>query len=117
MWSRCSVSGRGVSPMGWSWWRAAELGRVLVTQNVNDFKAVHTAFINQGRPHPGIIGLPQRGALQRRALRAAMLLEWIGTQAHASRLFVWGELQRLLAGGYGLAGYTNEEVDQVLGRA
>lgn len=97
--------------------RATELDRVLVTQNANDFKAVHTASIQQGRPHPAIVCLPQRGPLHRRALRTAMLLDWIGTQQYASRFFVWGELQHLLAHGYRLPGYTDEEVQQVLGRA
>jgi Domain of unknown function (DUF5615) len=72
--------------------RAFELGRVLITHNADDFRAVHAAFLWQGRVHAGIICLPQRGPLRRRALRAAMMLDWIGAQEYASRLFVWGEL-------------------------
>jgi hypothetical protein len=97
--------------------RATELGRVLVTQNADDFKAVHAAWRQQGRAHPGIICLPQRAPLGRRTLRAAMLLDWIGAQEFASRLFVWGELQRLLERGFRLPGYTADDVQEALGRA
>lgn len=97
--------------------RAADLGRVLITQNADHFKALHVALLRQGRPHPGVICLPQRGPLSRRALRAAMLLDWIGTQEYASRLFVWGELQRLLERGFRLPGYSDGDVLQALGQA
>jgi len=97
--------------------RATELGRLLITQNTNDFKAVHAALLQQGSAHPGIICLPQRGPLGRRALRAAMLLDWIGGQEHASRLVIWGEVQQLLERGLRLPGYTDEEVRQAMGQA
>ncbi|HEV8638441.1 MAG TPA: DUF5615 family PIN-like protein [Chloroflexota bacterium] len=96
--------------------RAVQLGRVLVTQNTNDFKAAHAVFLHGGRGHPGIICVPQRGPLSRRALRLAMMLDWVGAQDHASRLYVWGELQQLLERRFHLPGYDEEDVRQVLGR-
>jgi hypothetical protein len=96
--------------------RATELERVLITQNTDDFKAVHAAWLQQGRQHPGVIGLPQRGPLSRRALRAAMLLDWAGAQEYASRLFIWRDLQQLLERGVRLAGYSDADVQQALGR-
>lgn len=68
--------------------RAAELGRVLVTQNTVDFKKRHAEWQQQGRMRPGIVCVPQTGEIGRRAVRIAMLLDWIATQPHASRLFV-----------------------------
>jgi hypothetical protein len=111
-----AVEARGVSDpqvLG----RAVELGRVLITQNTAHFKRVHVSYLQQGQRHPGIICLPQRGTLQRRALRAAMMLDWIATQEHASRLFVWGELQQLLERGFRMPDYDAEDVQRAIGRA
>lgn len=96
--------------------RAAGLGRVLITQNTDDFKLLHAVWLQQGKAHPGIIGVPQRGPLSRRALRAAMLLDWVGEQEHISRLFIWGDLQRLLQRGGRLPGYSDADVRYALGR-
>lgn len=95
--------------------RATTLGRVLVTHNTTDFKGIHSAFLRAGRPHTGIVCVPQRGSLTRRTLRAAMLLDWIADQPYRSSLFVWGQLQQLLERGIRLPGYTEEEVREVLG--
>ena len=46
-----------------------------------------------------------------------MLLDRIGMQPYASRLFVWGEPQLLLARGFRLSVDTDEEVLQVQGKA
>lgn len=99
--------------------RATELGRVLMTHNVEDFRDIDADFRSQGRPHAGIIGLPQlRGApLRRLELRAAMMLDWVAGQPDRSRLFIWGELQQLLERGVQLPGYNQQEVREALGRA
>jgi hypothetical protein len=70
--------------------RATELGYVLVTHNVNDFKIWHETYQRQGQAHGGIIGLPQTRPFPRLELRVAMMLDWLGTQPHTSRLFQWG---------------------------
>jgi len=97
--------------------RAIELDRVLITHNADDFKMVHADFIRQGRAHPGIVCIPQRGSLIRRTLRAAMMLDWTANQPRASRLFVWGQLQQMLEQGFRLPGYNEDEVRQALGRS
>lgn len=99
--------------------RATELGRVLITHNVGDFRAADEAFRRAGRRHAGIIGVPQlRGApFSRLELRVAMMLDWVGTQEDVGRLFAWGELQRLLEGGLRLPGYTEDDVRHAFGRA
>lgn len=89
---------------------------MLITHNVRDFKAWHATFERQGRAHGGIIGLPQIRPFVRLELRAAMMLEWVGTQPYRSRLFVWGQLQRLLEQGFRLSGHTEEMVQAALGR-
>jgi predicted nuclease of predicted toxin-antitoxin system len=96
---------------------AVERGRVMVTHNTDDYKALQAAYEREGRSHPGIVCVPQLGSLSRRALRVAMMLDWIADQPHASRLFVWGQLQQLLERGLRLPGYSEIEVLQVLGRA
>jgi hypothetical protein len=96
--------------------RATALGCALITHNVTDFKRWHATFITQGRAHGGIICLPQTRPFRRLELRAAMLLDWVGTQPHASRLFLWGQLQRLLEQGFRLPGYTEGEIQEALGR-
>jgi hypothetical protein len=97
--------------------RATELGRVLVTHNVQHFTAVHAAFEQQGRAHGGIVCLPQTRPFWRIELRAAMMLDWLGTQPYASRLFVWDALQQQLGRGVWLQGYDGLEVLQAFGRA
>ena len=80
--------------------RAVGLGRVLITQNTSDFKSVHAAFVRAGQSHLGVVCLPQRGPLGRKVLRAAMMLDWIATQPHESRLFAWGHLQQQVEQGH-----------------
>jgi hypothetical protein len=95
--------------------RAIELARVLITHNRDDFKDVHSAFLHRGRIHTGIVCIPQRGSLSRRIVRAAMMLDWIATQPHVSRFFVWGQLQQQLERGFRLPGYDEEDVREALG--
>src|SRR5690349_5611016 len=90
--------------------RATALGCVLITHNAEDFKFWHATFEREGRAHGGIICLPQTRPFRRLELRAAMMLDWAGTQPYTSRLFLWGQLQRLLEGGFCIPGYTEEEV-------
>lgn len=97
--------------------RATELGCVLITHNVSDFKALHATFQRQGRVHGGVICLPQTRPFRRLELRVAMLLDWLGIQPYASRIFVWGQLQRLLENGFRLSGYSEEEVREALGKS
>jgi hypothetical protein len=98
--------------------RTTELGRVLVTHNTADFLRLDNQFRRQDRSHSGIVCLPQlRGApFLRLELRAALMLDWLASQSYDSQLFVWGQLQQLLEGGLRLPGYTEEDVEQALGR-
>lgn len=96
--------------------RSSALGRVLVTQNARHFKRLHAASMREEWAHGGVACVPQVGPLVRRELRIAMLLDWIATQEYAARLFVWGDLQRLLESGFRLPGYGEDDVAQALGR-
>ena len=98
--------------------RTTELGRVLVTHNTTDFQRLDAQLQRQHQSHGGIVCLPQlRSApFTRLELRAALMLDWLATQSYHSRLFVWGELQRLLEGGTRLPGYTEADRAQALGR-
>ena len=96
--------------------RATDLGCALITHNVGDFKAWHATFQQQGRSHGGIICVPQTRPFSRLELRVAMMLDWVGTQPYTSQLFLWGQFQQLLERGFRLAGYTEDEAQEVLGR-
>lgn len=54
---------------------AAAQGRVLVTANVRDFVLLHREWLVQGRPHSGVLLIPQQqystGEIVRRILRVA----------------------------------------------
>lgn len=98
--------------------RATQLGRVLVTHNIRDFRLVDEAFRRAGRPHGGIVGVPQArgGPLSRVELRVAMMLDWLSTQEYESRLFGWGQLQQLLERGFRLPGYDAADTRHALAR-
>lgn len=49
--------------------RATALGRVIVTHNTDDYKALQIRYERAGRTHAGIICIPQVGPVARRALR------------------------------------------------
>lgn len=68
--------------------RAIALGRVVITHNTDDYRALQAAYERDGRQHPGIVCIPQVGPLARRALRAAMMLDWIADQPRGARLVV-----------------------------
>jgi hypothetical protein len=96
---------------------AARRGLAILSHNKRHFQHWHRIFAEQGRSHGGIILLPS-SRLSLLELRAAMMLDWIGTHGDAgSRLFLWGDLQRELARGLALAGYSRADVRSALGRA
>ncbi len=95
---------------------ATSVGRVLFSYNRTDFRRLHAAYLRSGRQHGGIILIPQVPPVDRRELRAAMLLDWLGTlDEYQSRLFQWNDLQQHLVSGYRLPGYTEAEVALVVG--
>lgn len=97
---------------------ATHRGEVIVTYNARHFERLHLACRQEGREHGGITLLPQRGSLDVRELRLAMLLDWIALTVAdpRSRLFRWGQLQRLLEQGLRVPGYTEDDVRLVLRR-
>jgi hypothetical protein len=95
---------------------AARRGWLLLTHNERHFRTEHHHRLEQGGQHAGIICVPQRGSLERLALRAAMMLDWVGGQQHRSRLFIWGELQREMERGFVPPGYGDEDARRALGR-
>jgi hypothetical protein len=96
---------------------ALSLGRVLVTYDRIDCRRLHATYLGSGRQHGGIITIPQVPPVRRRQIRAVLLLDWLGTlDAYRSRLFQWNDLQQLLLAGFRLPGYTEEEIDDAVGR-
>jgi hypothetical protein len=95
---------------------AAGRGFLVVTHDQLDFRRWHAIFQRQGRPHGGIVMLPQT-SLAIVEIRLAMLLDWIALEAdYRSRLFRWNELQRWLIQGNRLAGYSEADVRLALGQ-
>jgi Domain of unknown function (DUF5615) len=94
--------------------RAATLGRVLLTFNRRHFRRHHAAWMAAGRAHAGIVTVPQGGTAERRAVRVALLLDWVGRTAFASRFVAWSELQLRLHGGERVASYSDAEVQLAL---
>lgn len=95
---------------------ATSLGRVLLTHDRGDFRRLHHAWREAGRPHAGIAILPQPGPTSRRAVRVALLLAWLAAEGGpASRLEAWGSLQARLHTGLRLAGSTEHDVRLALG--
>jgi hypothetical protein len=109
-------AGRGQDPDDAQLAYAGQLGRVLLSYNRIHFRRVHAAYLRAGREHAGIVLIPQAPPVLRRQLRAAMMLDWLGTfDTHQSLLFQWNDLQQRLLGGFRLPGYTEDEVRQALG--
>ena len=96
--------------------RAIELRRVLITHNADHFRREHADGLRRGRAHPGILCVPQRGSVERRAIRIAMLLDWVEDQERDRRVFVWGDLQQRLQRDPRFPGYSEDEVRNALGR-
>lgn len=97
---------------------ATRIGRVIVSYNARHFERWHRILIEQGRPHAGIVILPDTGPTERVALRVALLLDWIGDQNPRARLFRWGQLQLALTQGDRPLGarYSEDEIAFALGR-
>jgi hypothetical protein len=89
---------------------------VLITHNERHFRREHRRRLEQGRGHGGIICLSQLGPIERLTVRAAMMLDWVGSQDRSSRFFVWGHLQQQLERGFRLPDYGEDEVGEALGR-
>lgn len=97
---------------------ATSIGRVLLSDNRRDFRRLHARAAQAGRSHAPIVLLPQGGPVQRRAIRAAMLLDWLALEAEPiSRVIAWNDLQLRLHRGERLEGYPDEEVRLALGEA
>jgi hypothetical protein len=96
--------------------QAAQRDRVLITHNERHFRLEHRRCLKEGRGHGGIACISQVGPIDRLTIRAAMLLDWIGTQERRSQFFVWGHLQRQLERGLRLPGYSEDDVRYALGR-
>jgi hypothetical protein len=65
----------------------------------------------------GIVIIPASPPFDRIAVRAAMMLDWLGTLAeHRSRIHKWGHLQALLEQGFHLPGYGENDVRLALAR-
>lgn len=97
---------------------ATDRGWAILSHNARHFQRWHSVFAEQGRPHGGIVLIPDTGPLSRLAIRAALMLDWIGLLGdHRSRLFKWGQLQLLLTQGYRLPGlsYGDRDVQHALG--
>jgi Domain of unknown function (DUF5615) len=95
--------------------RAAAAGRVLLTFNRRHFRRHHATWLEDGRAHPGIVTILQGGTAERRALRVAMLLDWLGPDRLPSRFVTWADLQTPLHAGEQIEGYTDADVRMALG--
>src|SRR5215207_3017722 len=58
---------------------ASSMGWVIVTHNERHFRALADDYRRQGRAHGGIVVLPGRPPFERLAVRATMMLDWLGT--------------------------------------
>ena len=90
---------------------------MLISHNESDFRNLANDYRRRGLSHGGIIILPEHSPIERLTVRAAMMLDWLGTVPdHRSRLIKWGHLQELLEQGYRLPGYDAGEVRLALAR-
>jgi hypothetical protein len=96
---------------------AASLNRIIVSYNRADFRTWHARFVHTGRSHAGIVLLPQDSPLERRVVRAALLLDWIADLGdRAPALANWNDLQQALHSGYRVPGYVEAETLIALGQ-
>ena len=95
---------------------ATEQGRVLLTQNQIDFRRLHASFSRAGRPHGGIVVIPQTTPYQRMEHRVRLLLDWVATfPEHQSRLFAWTDLQQQIIHGFRLPHWDESAVRDAVG--
>jgi hypothetical protein len=93
---------------------ATRLQRMIVSHNQKHFLRLHAQFVRAGRPHAGIILIPN-GPLVLLELRIVMLVAWIDTRAESGSLLIRRhDLQRQLTLGSGLGGFSSEEIRQAL---
>ena len=91
---------------------------VIISYDYFDYERRHAEAVRQERPHGGIILLPGHGPLERKVIRAAMMLDWLGTLPdYRLQLFKWGDLQSLLTRGFRLPGYPQADVRLALGHS
>jgi hypothetical protein len=95
---------------------AAQRDLVLITHNERHFRREHRQMLEAGGSHGGIVCLPQTGPSERLTLRAAMMLEWLGTQESRSGFFVWGRLQQEIERGLRLPGFDEADLEYALAR-
>ena len=96
---------------------ATARGWVLISHNERDFRNLSREYLLRGRTHGGIIILPEYSPYDRFVIRAAMLLDWLGTMPnHRAGFFKWGHLQELLEQGFQLQGYDEDDVLLALAR-
>ncbi|MBI2322114.1 MAG: DUF5615 family PIN-like protein [Chloroflexi bacterium] len=96
---------------------AAQHDVVILSHNRRHFLRWHARWATAGRPHAGIVILPQTSVLPQLTVRAAMMLDWIAGQGEwRSRLFLWGDLQRRFTQDFRLGGYSEAEIRLALGQ-
>jgi hypothetical protein len=96
--------------------QATRRGCVLLTHDRRDFRRLHTEWAKTARAHAGIAAIPQAGPVARRAIRAALLIDWmVASGGPTSRFTVWGQLQTELRRGHRVEGYTEHDVRVALG--
>lgn len=95
---------------------ATSQGRVLVSQNQIDFRRLHAQFRRDGRPHGGIMLIPQTVPFRRMEARVGLMLDLIATVPdHSSQLFTWTELQQRIIHGYRLPHWDEAVVREAVG--
>lgn len=91
---------------------------LLLSHNEKHFRQLHYACLARGQSHGGIVLVTHRPPLELLTVRAALLLDWVGTcESPQSGLFKWGHLQQMLESGYRLPGYGAAEIRLALGRS
>lgn len=95
---------------------AAATGRVLLTFDRRDFRRLHAQRQQEAEPHAGIALVPQSRVWERTAIRAAMLLDWLGAlESDPAPLVAWNDLQARLHRGERPMGYSEDELRVALG--
>jgi predicted nuclease of predicted toxin-antitoxin system len=95
---------------------ATSQGRMLLSQNQIDFRRLHATFMRTGRPHGGIVLVPQTVPYQRLERRVRLLLDWVARfSEHQSRLFTWTALQQEIIHGFRLPEWDETIVRDTVG--
>src|SRR5688572_4593365 len=91
-------------------------GRVFCSHNQLDFRRLHRALERAGRPHGGIILIPQTVPFSRLEIRSRLMLDWVSSFPDwTSRLFTWSERQQRIIHGYRLLDWEDGDVQVALG--